>query len=132
MILRMFFLFFQGVVVILVVLQVEKFNIFVFCFFYFYFMFGKDLDDWLFVCLMSCLQNKEYLDFFNFLVIIVEKDWYFYYEVVMFVEEFGGWDVYWGSVVFFWIIYLLIICNFDRECEVFNISVVNQCVQFIQ
>lgn len=132
MALRMFPPLFQGVVAISAVLQVEKLNTPALRPLYLHPTFGKDPDDWSSACPMSRLQNKEYSDLPNFLVITAEKDWHLHHEAAMFAEELGGRDAHRGSVVFPRTTHLSIICNFDRECEVLNTSVANQCVQFIQ
>lgn len=132
MALRMFSPLFQGVVAISAVLQVEKLNTPALRPLYLHPTFGKDPDDWSSACPMSRLQNKEYSDLPNFLVITAEKDWHLHHEAAMFAEELGGRDAHRGSVVFPRTTHLSIICNFDRECEVLNTSVANQCVQFIQ
>lgn len=132
MALRMLSPLFQGVVAISAVLQVEKLNTPALRPLYLHPTFGKDPDDWSSACPMSRLQNKEYSDLPNFLVITAEKDWHLHHEATMFAEELGGRDAHRGSVVFPRTTHLSIICNFDRECEVLNTSVANQCVQFIQ
>lgn len=122
----------KGVVAISAVLQVEKLNTPTLGPLYLHPTFGKDPDDWSSACPMSRLQNKESSDLPNFLVITAEKDWHLHHEAAMFAEELEGRDVHRGSVVFPQTTHLSIICNFDRECEVLNTSVANQCVQFIQ
>lgn len=122
---------FQGVVAISAVLQVEKLNTPALRPLYLHPTFDKNPDDWSSACPMSRLQNKDFSDLPNFLVITAEKDWHLHHEAAMFAEELEGRDVHRGSVVFPRTTHLSIICNFDRECEVLNTSVANQCVQFI-
>lgn len=121
----------KGVVAISAVLQVEKLNTPALRPLYLHPTFGKNPDDWSSACPMSRLQNKDFSDLPNFLVITAEKDWHLHHEAAMFAEELEGRDVHQGSVVFPRTTHLSIICNFDRECEVLNTSVANQCVQFI-